>query len=640
METQDTTGVIVSRPAEGKMKKNQSRAQASDPRPTDRPPAAIVAVHGIGDQVCHATIQQVVAQFSRFYDDTQPAPLGGFDAGPVIRRFRGREFQFSEVYWAGIPREIARDGYRLEETKVWATSIVGRLRWLAKNNPDKNTHVDYPMVQQVIGEMVETIGVLERLTSLAEKAGLGRFNLNEILVDYIDDVQLVAEFASQRGRILECFNDTLSRVDARADIYIVAHSEGTVVAFLGLLHALWADEPPPWLRRVRGLMTIGSPIDKHLVLWPDLFPWATPPRYNPTAPAQGSSDPDRRIRWRNYYDYGDPVGYELDYARVWLHAPERSVTAFEFCGRDELKPGSAHDIGFSRYALPGKAHNDYWGDPDVFDHFIGSVIEESPQAKAPKNRLWPTPVAYAVPYALIFLLIAVGVFFTLRSVHGFIAQSSEAVTKALGLPEAAVIEAGSVTSSFGLVRDAAGIACLLAGMTVLARLPRLVSPKLSRHWMWIALLVFAGLAALFWTLTTDDTILAMNKTLELVLELAGRTGLQVPALRLCAVVFAFLISVGAAWAGRHFLESTHGRLAAGSKPLITLGGASAIIMIITLLGEAGSGQASLWPVVLALAGFLYLWWLAILLFDLIFVWHRYVRHGLGDERLEIAYGNR
>jgi len=34
-----------------------------------------------------------------------------------------------------------------------------------------------------------------------------------------------------------------------------------------------------------------------------------------------------------------------------------------------------------------------------------------------------------------------------------------------------------------------------------------------------------------------------------------------------------------------------------------------------------------WPVVLSFTAFVYLWWLSILVFDLAFVWQRYVRQG-------------
>jgi hypothetical protein len=40
-----------------------------------------------------------------------------------------------------------------------------------------------------------------------------------------------------------------------------------------------------------------------------------------------------------------------------------------------------------------------------------------------------------------------------------------------------------------------------------------------------------------------------------------------------------------------------------------------------------------WPVVLSGAAFLYLWWLAALIFDLGFVWQRYVRHSVALKRL-------
>ena len=42
----------------------------------------------------------------------------------------------------------------------------------------------------------------------------------------------------------------------------------------------------------------------------------------------------------------------------------------------------------------------------------------------------------------------------------------------------------------------------------------------------------------------------------------------------------------------------------------------------------------LWPVILAAAAFLYLWWLAAHLFDLVFVWHRYIRTSLANKILK------
>ncbi|HEV7802908.1 MAG TPA: hypothetical protein VGP15_17660, partial [Burkholderiales bacterium] len=41
-----------------------------------------------------------------------------------------------------------------------------------------------------------------------------------------------------------------------------------------------------------------------------------------------------------------------------------------------------------------------------------------------------------------------------------------------------------------------------------------------------------------------------------------------------------------------------------------------------------------WPVLLAGALYLYLWWLATLVFDLAFVWQRYVRGSVVNDRLK------
>ena len=54
--------------------------------------------------------------------------------------------------------------------------------------------------------MVETIRTLQRVTFVAEKAGLFKFDLGQLLTDFVGDVQLVADFQVYRQRIIDEFD--------------------------------------------------------------------------------------------------------------------------------------------------------------------------------------------------------------------------------------------------------------------------------------------------------------------------------------------------------------------------------------------------------------------------------------------------
>src|SRR5262249_28038731 len=150
------------------------------------------------------------------------------------------------------------------------------------------------------------------------------------------------------------FSGTMSAIhdasDRDSDIYIVAHSEGTVVSLLGLMTAFCSNPIPHWVKRIKGLMTIGSPLDKHLLLWPELWTRFESHNNGGDQIAMDLSDP-YGIKWLNYYDNGDPIAFDLAAFRRWMrtHGWNR---AFDFSDSD--------DIGFSRYYFPGKAHLDYW----------------------------------------------------------------------------------------------------------------------------------------------------------------------------------------------------------------------------------------------------------------------------------------
>jgi len=108
-----------------------------------------------------------------------------------------------------------------------------------------------------------------------------------------------------------------------------------------------AKVPPAWLDEIKGFVTLGSPSDKHRLMWgvqnfPADIPW---PQKN-------------KIRWWNFWDYSDPVGHSLDGIFPTPGAPANRPFERVF------------DAGFARYRIPGVAHVDYWMDVNIYHRII------------------------------------------------------------------------------------------------------------------------------------------------------------------------------------------------------------------------------------------------------------------------------
>jgi hypothetical protein len=463
----------------------------------------VLAVHGIGDQVRNETALSTAIRFCDYYDYPGMLSLGSFygalehgqpalfPSEPPSRPGFSGVIGFGEIHWADIARAVSEEQYTLQETKAWALSIVNRVRVLAAEKMaregvrPRGPAIDYPRIRLVLEEMIEAIGVLESLLFLGRKAGLVDFDLKKLLDAFLGDVQIVAEFAPIRARILKKFHEVLgaAAADGNADIFLVAHSEGTVVTFLGLLEACDNPAAHPWIRQVRGLMTLGSPIDKHLILWPALFekfkgPHASairvPSSDLPVAPPTSSADP--RIRWINYVDYSDPVGFELDTAREWIDARGYNQV-FNFSDKD--------DFAFYRYPVPGKAHVDYWNDPEVFAHFIRQVVApeaapvtaaETQKPKGPPSKAWVPLVSYGVGYLLPLIAVLFGVYVLCRAVYNYIDPTDEILHP-------------------NFIWCVLGLSSLVVGLTVWLRLVRL-----TRTWGWFLLgaLIYLAGAVGFW----------------------------------------------------------------------------------------------------------------------------------------------
>ena len=545
---------------------------------------AIVAIHGVGDQTEYATVQTVITQICSYYRVQMPVPLGRFHASttaPVTVMAAPPDpaplggLAFAEVYWAEIPRKLVRNGYQLEETKRWGQTITNRLAQRAQEMNHPMPVREQRRLTTVIDEMVETIRILERANFFIARAGLFKFNLGDLLRNYVGDVQVVADFPRERDLILKRFDEVMTSVvqhantSADAELYLVAHSEGSVVTFLALLKALSDPDNHKWVRNVRGLMTIGSPIETHHLFWPELWHKQQP------APSLSLTIP-----WRNYLDYSDPIAYPLQETSAWLKKSG-------FANHLQL-----HEIAFSRSALPGKAHQDYWSDDDVFRHFMDDVIFKLPSAGTkvpePKTRPWAWMLSYAVPYALVVALIFLGTYFFFKP-----------VVAALGMEGL-----GMKVTRWTMFRDVGGISVLLLGATVASRVPRLA----PMGWSWVIAGVCFVATLFFYAFAVTEPVREALGSGDLAIGPNGTWHVITTTIWMTAVA-AFLSS----WFPRQ-----------GVKWLPLLGLVCAAVPILQLLQKAPDEFES-WPLVIGGAAFFYLWWLAALVFDLVFVWHRFVR---------------
>ena len=734
-----------------------------------------VAVHGIGDQMRNETVRAVATRFARMThlasDEVlvAPQPLGYFhtdvrdfiNVTPVGRALKQNctlsRIGFSEVYWADVPQTAVDEHHTLDETKAWARTVVSRVR-AAFMTPsrsdiprsDNGQSPDFTLVAEVLDEIIDTIYVLENLTYLAKKVGLFEFKLREMLEQFVGDVQIFTEFESIRHLIIGRFQTALAHIHRKfpgAQLHIVAHSEGTVVSLLGLMLAMagqcWeyqhsdgtlrSTKPsvlPSWLMQVKGLMTIGSPIDKHLLLWPELFE-GFGRRDADNADKQSPIELDLsqaqqklgsgHIRWHNYYDYGDPVGFKLESVRAWFDFMRFRV--FDF--REQ------HDHGFARYLLPGKAHIDYWEDAELFEHFQRWAMNDERTGGGGNPASVPTLESHrsvalispTLPYLISFALVYAGSAVLHRSVHLFKHPEPdtvqlyylEQIQDALRAVASLQIQAPRGVAS--LLQESLGIAMLISGTTLLARWPRLM----HQGYRWLAGFgsFVLGAVGYCWFVSADvrqeigevvfgfkplgnclpgplvDTICRWRNCLgpcetsfvigtALMVSLIGLFGArptieglkdgqshgndkwQVVASRMKRV-FASRKKRRARWFSQgmrplvvsgvilvlaivvfqlrkpvtvlsekdinQINQSVHGLAADKSAPpllkwLDPQSDAARTASQISRTQEIFTSRPSVVPVLLSGAAFLYLWWLAALIFDLSFVWHRYVRHSV------------
>jgi hypothetical protein len=279
---------------------------------------------------------------------------------------------FSEVYWQPITKGYlaAHKGQTPVPVFTWAHSINCRIR-----GNDRAPGQTLSAWRESLDNAETLLGLIHKLAVISGKAKA----FGEILCDFLGDVQMYAEVDPIHDAVNQVFRDALDDIAFTRgqipvtfdspEIYIVAHSEGTVVSWKSLMLARSAAAPPAWLDQIRGLVTLGSPIDKHHLFWEAQ-----------NFPADIPAPQTKKIPWWNFWDFSDPVGHSLD--GIFPTPGAAANNQFE----------RVFDAGFARYPIPGVAHVDYWLDVNIYHRIIQEVMQipagYSPWQMKTNSRWW------------------------------------------------------------------------------------------------------------------------------------------------------------------------------------------------------------------------------------------------------------
>jgi hypothetical protein len=180
----------------------------------------IVGVHGMGDQMRNAFVQDIARLFARYRPSPTQAtrlPLALWDTGgddpdedhaigfvSVEKTRFLQPYAFAEMHWAHLPRKLEDQGHRLEDPTVWVGSIVDRLG--QRHNLRAEFNETGPRIAAtVVEEIGESLRLLERLLLVFKLGGIFDFEIGRIVERSLCDVQQVADLQGQRRTFLRYF---------------------------------------------------------------------------------------------------------------------------------------------------------------------------------------------------------------------------------------------------------------------------------------------------------------------------------------------------------------------------------------------------------------------------------------------------
>jgi hypothetical protein len=310
---------------------------------------AILVVHGIGSQVAGETSGKLLRGVMRAY---AIEPRHEVESVRVV--IESREVRIYEVWWADL---LAGDAVR----NTFNTWDLQALAWFPWMNWRTGLASGKPAAVAIWTFACAPVAIFLQLAYFAACVlipGRTRSLLDENVADVLNYAASAdaarpdrAALADAALRIQERFDRCLSRaIHAGADeVHVVAHSLGSVIAYRALVVAPSS--------KVVTLLTIGSPLEKFLLLWPGTVTTANDGRLvSPTS------------RWENFYDVLDPIANAI--TRV---APGVQIHNHKIFGRANFV----------------NAHTSYESDPGFLrvltERLTGTPIDIPPSSG---ERLW------------------------------------------------------------------------------------------------------------------------------------------------------------------------------------------------------------------------------------------------------------